>query len=689
MHLRDLGHSVDCVHDGGKGYEAARSGPYDIVVLDVMLPVRDGLDVLRALRIDRVDTPVLMLTARSGEIDRVLGLELGADDYLTKPFSIPELQARVKAILRRIERQRAPAAAGAEADRIQAGELEIDCRQPRGASEGPAGAADRQGVRSAAALRAQSGARVHAHAAARLGLGHHLRGLRAQRQHPHQPAALQDRDRPGQSALRADRARRGLPLHRTCDEVAALSGRSRWSPASACSPPCCWPASCSRRCAATTSTSRTRRRCASSSGCSRTTPICGTPTARTPGVRGRLREFNLYSPNIGLYLLDDDGRVLASAGEGRQFWSIPGRPEAAAGSLAQQPRRAGVGRRSRRRGQALPRRGAPDPVGRPPGRLAVRGAAPRPIWPATTPELLRSYAVRTAVTVSLMTLTLGVLLTISMVARADAPADRPHAGGRAVHTSDFTEEVCSASVPNCDRDDEIGRLEPHLPRHLRAAAREMQRVSRPTPAPRDGGQRVARPAHAADRADRPARDDPHEVRGAQPRRTAGAVRARDAQRPAPEAADRLAGRAGAARQPRVRAAPRADRDRRARRRRRAALHRPRQRRRPVAGTRLPGRPAADARRRRADRARAGQPAGQRAARHAGRRQGRGARRARGRRRRPLEVTDTGPGVAGRGPAARVRALLPGRPPSRPARQLAVWGWRSCSAWPNCTAAASA
>jgi DNA-binding response OmpR family regulator len=126
MHLRDLGHAVEVVHDGGKGYEAARSGRFDLVVLDVMLPVRDGLDVVRSLRMDRVETPVLMLTARSTEIDRVLGLELGADDYLTKPFSIPELQARVKAILRRIDRQ-GQAAAPAEAERIVVGDLEIDC----------------------------------------------------------------------------------------------------------------------------------------------------------------------------------------------------------------------------------------------------------------------------------------------------------------------------------------------------------------------------------------------------------------------------------------------------------------------------------------------------------------------------------------------------------------------------------
>ena len=125
MHLRDLGHAVDCVHDGGKGYEAARTGRYDLIVLDVMLPRLDGLDVVRSLRMDRVDTPVLMLTARSGEIDRVLGLELGADDYLTKPFSIPELQARVKAILRRSDRQAATPASD-EAEKLAFTDLTID-----------------------------------------------------------------------------------------------------------------------------------------------------------------------------------------------------------------------------------------------------------------------------------------------------------------------------------------------------------------------------------------------------------------------------------------------------------------------------------------------------------------------------------------------------------------------------------
>ncbi len=130
MHLRDLGHRIDCVHDGAAGYEAARSGRYDLVVLDVMLPGRDGLDIVRALRIDKVSTPVLMLTARSTELDRVLGLELGADDYLTKPFSIAELQARVRALLRRLQMHTPAAAdsagAAGTAERIEAGDLLID-----------------------------------------------------------------------------------------------------------------------------------------------------------------------------------------------------------------------------------------------------------------------------------------------------------------------------------------------------------------------------------------------------------------------------------------------------------------------------------------------------------------------------------------------------------------------------------
>ncbi len=125
LHLRDLGHRVDVVHDGDAGYEAAASGEYDLVLLDVMLPGRNGLDIARVLRAEKKRVALLMLTARSSELDRVLGLELGADDYLTKPFSIPELQARVKALLRRLEMQATPTDAPA-AQPIVLGDLRID-----------------------------------------------------------------------------------------------------------------------------------------------------------------------------------------------------------------------------------------------------------------------------------------------------------------------------------------------------------------------------------------------------------------------------------------------------------------------------------------------------------------------------------------------------------------------------------
>lgn len=101
LHLRDLASEVEVVGNGVQGLERARSGRYDLVVLDLMLPQMDGLELCKRLRAAGDQTLVLMLTARTTELDRVLGLELGADDYLTKPFGIPELMARVKALFRR------------------------------------------------------------------------------------------------------------------------------------------------------------------------------------------------------------------------------------------------------------------------------------------------------------------------------------------------------------------------------------------------------------------------------------------------------------------------------------------------------------------------------------------------------------------------------------------------------------
>lgn len=103
LHLNDIAFKVDVVHNGVDGLNRASNNNYQLIILDLMLPGMDGLELCRRLRSMAIHTPVLMLTAKSSEFDRVLGLELGADDYLTKPFSIKELQARVKAILRRVE----------------------------------------------------------------------------------------------------------------------------------------------------------------------------------------------------------------------------------------------------------------------------------------------------------------------------------------------------------------------------------------------------------------------------------------------------------------------------------------------------------------------------------------------------------------------------------------------------------
>ena len=102
-HLRDLSFEVELTFDGQAGLAKARAENYDLIILDLMLPGLDGLEICRRLRRQSKYVPILMLTAKSSEMDRVVGLELGADDYVTKPFSIPELLARVKAIFRRVE----------------------------------------------------------------------------------------------------------------------------------------------------------------------------------------------------------------------------------------------------------------------------------------------------------------------------------------------------------------------------------------------------------------------------------------------------------------------------------------------------------------------------------------------------------------------------------------------------------
>ena len=103
LHLKDLGAETTLAHEGTTALDLALRRSFDLVVLDLMLPGIDGLEICRRLRTRTNYTPILMLTARSADVDRIVGLEIGADDYLTKPFNIRELIARVKALLRRVD----------------------------------------------------------------------------------------------------------------------------------------------------------------------------------------------------------------------------------------------------------------------------------------------------------------------------------------------------------------------------------------------------------------------------------------------------------------------------------------------------------------------------------------------------------------------------------------------------------
>lgn len=99
--LKAEDYKITTASDGQKGFEIASEDLNDLIILDIMLPFKNGLDICRDLRGKGLDTPIIMLTSRNDEIDKVVGLEIGADDYITKPFSIRELQARIRALLRR------------------------------------------------------------------------------------------------------------------------------------------------------------------------------------------------------------------------------------------------------------------------------------------------------------------------------------------------------------------------------------------------------------------------------------------------------------------------------------------------------------------------------------------------------------------------------------------------------------
>ncbi|HEX8151777.1 MAG TPA: response regulator transcription factor [Thermoanaerobaculia bacterium] len=122
-------HVVDMAADGEEGLRLAMRGDHDLIVLDVMLPKKSGLDVCRELRKLEVRTPIIMLTARGQEIDKIVGLKLGADDYVTKPFSFMELVARVEAVLRRTSRV-------ASGDEVAFGDVKLDFRTYQASKSG-------------------------------------------------------------------------------------------------------------------------------------------------------------------------------------------------------------------------------------------------------------------------------------------------------------------------------------------------------------------------------------------------------------------------------------------------------------------------------------------------------------------------------------------------------------------------
>jgi len=125
LHLCQAGYEVTAVADGEAALASQHEGGHDLLILDLMMPRLDGLEVCKALRARGRTMPILMLTAKSTELDRVLGLELGADDYLTKPFSLAELLARVKALLRRADLLHAAQASGQSGGFLRNGDLEI------------------------------------------------------------------------------------------------------------------------------------------------------------------------------------------------------------------------------------------------------------------------------------------------------------------------------------------------------------------------------------------------------------------------------------------------------------------------------------------------------------------------------------------------------------------------------------
>ena len=127
FNLEQDGMEVDCAYDGEEAVEKAKENKYDIILLDLMLPKMDGLEVCQQIR-EFSNVPIVLLTAKGEDMDKILGLDYGADDYITKPFNILEVKARIKAIMRRARSEHEEKE---KANTIQAGDLKLDCESRR------------------------------------------------------------------------------------------------------------------------------------------------------------------------------------------------------------------------------------------------------------------------------------------------------------------------------------------------------------------------------------------------------------------------------------------------------------------------------------------------------------------------------------------------------------------------------
>ena len=190
MYLRNAGYDVKVAPTGREALTVAESQSPALVVLDLMLPDIDGIEVCQAAR-HTSDVPILMLTARDEDVDKIVGLEVGADDYLTKPFNPRELVARVKSILRRSTPERREREDDADPSRPAARRL----RPPRGAGRRERRAARAQGVRPPLGAARPQRSRPDARPAAGARLGLHVRRRHAHRRRPHPAAPAQARGR--------------------------------------------------------------------------------------------------------------------------------------------------------------------------------------------------------------------------------------------------------------------------------------------------------------------------------------------------------------------------------------------------------------------------------------------------------------------------------------------------------------